>query len=51
MGEIMPSPEEYAALRPLDHEMTGKGILRWLERRVAPKNRTFVRETLAALNL
>ncbi len=36
---------------PLDLEMTDKGLLKWLERRVIPKNRTFVDEILKTLKL
>ena len=36
---------------PLDLELTGNGILRWLERRVIPKNRTFVEEILRVFGL
>ena len=38
-------------LFPLDLELSNDGILRWLERRVIPKNRTFVQEILTALGL
>ena len=37
---------EQRSLLPLDLEFTGEGILKWLERRVIPKNRTFVEEIL-----
>ena len=36
---------------PLDMECTGVGILKWLERRVIPKNRTFVDQILKTLGL
>ncbi|MDR3240020.1 MAG: XRE family transcriptional regulator [Clostridiales bacterium] len=42
---------EQRALLPLDLELTGEGVLQWLERRVIPKNRTFVREILHSLGL
>ena len=29
-------------LLPIDLELTNEGILKWLERRVIPKNRTYV---------
>jgi hypothetical protein len=32
-------------------ELTGDGIMKWLERRVIPKNRTFVEEILRSLGL
>jgi hypothetical protein len=38
-------------LFPLDLEMTGDGVLKWLGRRVIPKNRTFVQEILRSLGL
>jgi hypothetical protein len=38
-------------LFPLDLELTGDGIMKWLERRVIPKNRTFVEEILRAFGL
>jgi len=42
---------ELRSLFPLDLEITDEGILRWLERRVIPKNRTFVGEILRSLGL
>lgn len=38
-------------LLPLDLESTPKGIIKWLERRVVPKNRAFVDEILKTLGL
>lgn len=38
-------------LLPIDLELTDKGLLRWLRRRVIPKNRRFVFEILESLNL
>lgn len=38
-------------LLPLDMELTGSGVVKWLEKRVIPKNRTFVDEILRALGL
>lgn len=43
--------EEKAPLLPLELERSGAGILKWLERRVIPKNRTFVDEILKTLGL
>jgi len=43
--------EEPQKLLPLDLELTSDGILKWLERRVIPKNRTFVEEILRSLGL
>jgi len=36
---------------PLDLELTCDGIMKWMERRVIPKNRAFVEEILRALGL
>ncbi len=36
---------------PLDLELTDEGILKWLQRRVIPKNRAFVDEILKSLGL
>jgi hypothetical protein len=38
-------------LFPLDLELTDEGVLKWLERRVIPKNRTFVEEILRSFGL
>jgi hypothetical protein len=38
-------------LLPLDLELTGEGVMKWLERRVIPKNRTFVEEILRSFGL
>lgn len=38
-------------LLPLDMELTDEGVLTWLQRRVIPKNRTFVEEILKTLKL
>ena len=42
---------ERRSLFPLDLEITDDGILKWLERRVIPKNRAFVQEILQTLGL
>lgn len=36
---------------PLDLELTGEGMVKWLQKRVIPKNRAFVHEILKSLNL
>ena len=36
---------------PLDLELTGEGLIKWLEHRVIPKNRAFVDEILRTLKL
>lgn len=38
-------------LLPLDLELTDEGVVKWLERRVIPKNRQFVDEILKTLGL
>ncbi len=48
---ILSTNEECNHLMPLDMECTGEGILKWLERRVIPKNRTFVDQILKTLGL
>jgi len=42
---------EPKALFPIDLELTGDGVMKWLERRVIPKNRTFVEEILKTFGL
>ena len=42
---------EPRSLLPFDLEITGDGVLKWLERRVIPKNRAFVQEILKTLGL
>ena len=51
VAEIISVQEEYAPLMSLDLEQTSEGIIRWLSRRVIPKNRTFVNQILKTLNL
>ena len=51
VAEILYTNEEQAHLLPLDMERTGEGVIRWLERRVIPKNRAFVDEILKTLGL
>lgn len=43
--------EDLKELLPLDLVMTGDGILKWLRKRVIPKNRAFVDEILKSLGL
>ena len=43
--------EEPQKLMPLDLEITSEGLMKWLERRVIPKNRTFVGEILRSFGL
>ena len=51
VAEIIDTNEEQGHLLPLDLERTGEGVIRWLERRVIPKNRAFVEEILKTLGL
>ena len=51
VAEIVTVNEEHKHLMPLDMECTEEGIIRWLEHRVIPKNRTFVDEILKTLGL
>ena len=51
VAEIVSINEAQARLLPLDMERSGEGVIRWLERRVIPKNRAFVDEILKTLGL
>jgi hypothetical protein len=51
VAEIHTVAESQRALFPLDMEQTSESVVRWLARRVIPKNRTFVEEILKVLNL
>lgn len=42
---------EKQALLPLDMELTDTGVLKWLQRRVIPKNRAYVAEILKTFGL
>lgn len=50
-ADILSVNENRKPVFPLDLEWTGEGIIKWLERRVIPKNRAFVDEILKALGL
>lgn len=50
-AEIISIAEDKMQLFPLDLRLTPQGILKWLEKRVIPKNRMFVNEILKALSL
>ncbi len=43
--------KENRALFPLDLELTDDGLVKWLQRRVIPKNRTYVAEILKTFGL
>lgn len=51
VAEILKVNEDRTHLLPLDLELSGEGVVKWLERRVIPKNRTFVDEILKTLGL
>lgn len=51
LTEIISVNEDYRHLFPLDLECTDKGIQRWLDRRVIPKNRAFVDDILKTFGL
>lgn len=51
VAEILAVDGETEHLMPLDMERTNEGVIRWLERRVIPKNRAFVDEILKTLGL
>ncbi|MCD8006866.1 MAG: XRE family transcriptional regulator [Oscillospiraceae bacterium] len=50
-AHIINVDDAYIKLLPLDLELSDDGIIRWLERRVIPKNRQFVDEVLKTLGL
>ena len=45
-AQIHSIDEEDRALFPLDLELTDDGLVKWLQRRVIPKNRAYVAEIL-----
>lgn len=51
VAEVLSVQRDKSHLMPLDLELIGTGIVRWLEHRVIPKNRAFVDEILKALGL
>ena len=51
VAEISGINEEYRQQLPLDLELTGEGVIRWLGHRIIPKNRAFVDEILRTLGL
>ena len=50
-AQILWTNEQKSYLLPLDLQLDDKGLLRWLRRRVIPKNRAFVYEILQSLGL
>lgn len=51
VAEILYTSKEKAHLLPLDMELSGEGVIHWLEHRVISKNRAFVDEILKTLGL
>ena len=51
VAQILSVQREKSHLMPLELDVTGTGIIRWLEHRVIPKNRAFVDEILKTLGL
>lgn len=50
-ADIISIADDKKQLFPLDLKLTPQGILKWLEKRVIPKNRMFVNEILKTLGL
>ena len=50
-AEIIGICEKYELLFPIDLELTNIGLMKWLRRRVIPKNRAFVQRFLAKIGL
>ena len=50
-SQIHSVKEENKALFPLDLELTDDGLVKWLQRRVIPKNRAYVAEILKTFGL
>ena len=51
VSNIIKINESKRNLFPLDIEVSDEGVIRWLEKRIIPKNRTFVDEILKTLKL
>lgn len=51
VAEVLSVSEDARHLLPLDMACTGEGVVKWLGRRVIPKNRAFVDEILKTLGL
>ena len=49
--EIIERNDQYQSLFPIDLALTNQGLLKWLKRRVIPKNRAFAQSFLAKLGL
>jgi transcriptional regulator with XRE-family HTH domain len=51
VAEIQEMKSGVESLLPLDLQLTDDGVVKWLQRRVIPKNRTFVEEILKTLGI
>ena len=49
--EIIERYDRYKQFFPIDMELTDKGLMNWLKRRIIPRNRAFVQSFLAKLRL
>ncbi|QTA85054.1 hypothetical protein [Desulfonema magnum] len=49
--ELIDTYKKYESFFPIDLELTDNGLLKWLKRRIIPKNRAFVQSFLAKLGL
>ena len=50
-AKLLWTNEEHRQLLPLDMELSDAGVLKWLQKRVIPKNRTYVAEILKTFGL
>ena len=50
-AKLLWTNEEYRQLLPLDMELSDAGVLKWLQKRVIPKNRAYVAEILKTFGL
>jgi len=51
VSKILDVDNHYKNLLPLDLELTGNGVVKWLKHRIIPKNRAFADEILKTLDL
>ena len=51
VAKIITVNEDKQKLFPLEFSLTSEGVIKWLEKRVIPKNRAYVNEILKSLNL
>ena len=50
-AKLLWTNEEHRQLLPLDMELSDAGVLKWLRKRVIPKNRAYVAEILKTFGL